>query len=86
MTTKEKAVKAGILTAIDTAFDKASFNAIDPVKGWYSLAQPAKDRKQKARLKKAQIGKQNGQIDAGLAGQLVFLVVIVLLLVVGVVL
>ena len=57
MDTKEKAAQdGGILTALDTALHRDDSTANDPVKGWYSLAQPAKDRQQKAPLKKAKIG------------------------------
>ena len=46
--TKGKAAQVGgNLAASDTTFDKADSNAIDPVKGWYSLGQAAKNRQQK---------------------------------------
>jgi hypothetical protein len=57
MTPKEKAARAATRTASDTAFDKANSSAFDPVKGWYSLGQAAKDRQQKTLKNTGRYGK-----------------------------
>lgn len=56
MTPKEKTAWAGTRTASETTLDREDSTATDPVKGWYSLGQAAKERKQKAPLKKARKG------------------------------
>lgn len=57
MTTKEKAARAGTRTASDTANDKNDSISSDPLTGWYSLGQAAKDQQHRAPLKKAGYGK-----------------------------
>ena len=77
MTDKKKPHTAGAGTASNNAFDKANSSASDPVKGWFDLAKPARNRQQKRSWKH---GKQQGRIDPFLLAELALMAVIVLLI------
>ena len=80
---KKAAQVAGTGTASNTAFNARHSTAHDPLKGWFDLAKPSRNRQQKRSWKR---GKQRGRIDICLAGQLAMLAVITLLFVGGVML
>ena len=80
MTTKKKAAWAGTRTASNTAFDSCNHTAPDPLMGWFELAKPSRNRQQKRGWKR----NQRGAIDYALTGQLAFLVVGLVLILVGV--
>ena len=54
MTDKKKPHTAGTGTASNNAFDKANSSASDPVKGWFDLAKPARNRQQAKAGKRGQ--------------------------------
>ncbi len=83
MRDKKKPHTAGTGTASNTAFNDRHSTASDPLKGWFDLAKPSRNRQQKRSWAR---GKQRGQIDTYLAGQLALLAVIALLFVGGVML
>ena len=80
MTIKKKAAWAGTRTASNTAFDSRNHTAPDPLMGWFELAKPSRNRQQKRGWKR----NQRGAIDYALTGQLAFLVVGLVLILVGV--
>jgi hypothetical protein len=57
MTIKEKAARAGTRTASDIADDKNNSTSSDPVRGWYSLGQAAKEQRQRASKNTDRYGK-----------------------------
>ncbi len=80
MTDKKKPHTAGTGTASNTAFTERHSTAPDPLKGWFDLAKPSRNRQQKRNWKR---GNQRGRIDAFLLAQLAMMAAIVLLIVGG---
>jgi hypothetical protein len=53
MANNKKAMQAGTRTASNTALDYRDHTApSDPLRGWYDLAKPSRDRRQKKSWKK----------------------------------
>jgi hypothetical protein len=80
MPANEKAEKVATLPASDIAFVEKHSTASDPLKGWFDLAKPTRERQQKSAWKRS---KQRGRIDAYLAAHLAMLFTIGLLIVGG---
>jgi len=79
MANNKKAMQAGTRTASNTALDTRNHTASsDPLRGWFDLAKPSRDRRQKKSWKR----KQRGQVDPLLIGNLL-LIGIGFLLIVG---
>lgn len=81
MSENKKAATAGTGTASNTAFTERNSTAPDPLKGWFDLAKPSRNRQPRRSWKR---GNQRGRIDTGLAAQLALLAVICILFVRGV--
>ncbi|MBL0354172.1 MAG: hypothetical protein WBB96_16525 [Candidatus Dechloromonas phosphoritropha] len=81
MSDKKKAVGAGTPTTSNTNFDSRNYTKSNLLIGWLNLAKPSRSRQQKHRWQR---GKQQGQIDAYMAGQLALLAVIAFLIASGV--
>ena len=77
MTDKKKPHTAGTGTASNTAFTERNSTSPDPLKGWFDLAKPSRNRQQKRSWKR---GKQQGRIDPFLLAELALMAVIVLLI------
>ena len=80
MTDKKKPHTAGTGTASNTAFDSQNHTAPDPLKGWFSLAKPSRNRQQNRSWKRCN---QRGRIDAFLFAHLAMLAVLSLRIVGG---
>ena len=81
MADKKKPRTAGTGTASNTAFDSCNHIKSDPLIGWFNLTKPSRNHLQKRGWQR---DKQQGQIDANMAGQLALLAVIVILFASGV--
>jgi hypothetical protein len=77
---KKAAQVAGTGTASNTTRDSRNSTASDPLKCWFDLAKPSRERQQKSAWKRS---KQRGRIDAYLAAHLALLFAIGLLIVGG---
>ena len=76
--TKEKAAPdSSTGTASNNAITDRNHTALDPLKGWFDLAKPSRERQQKKAWKR---GKQRGRIDGVLLANVLIVVVVALAL------
>ena len=75
MTDKKNPHTAGTGTASNTAFTDRNHTALDPLKGWFDLAKPSRERQQKRSWKRG----NRGQVDSVLLANILMAVIIVLI-------